>query len=108
MVGNHLEGHYGQTSVRSGVFVVLPCRRSTSDFDHCYPDQVGLIGSHKASNLPLKQELELEYIQKQSLVFDLQLFVKFVWAHIVSGGNVKARGKPDPALEDRTSSHEPH
>jgi len=64
-------------------------------------------GPSKASNLPLKQELELEYIQKQSLVFDLQLF-KFVWAHIVSGGNVKARGKPDPALEDRTSSHEPH
>lgn len=65
-------------------------------------------GPSKASNLPLKQELELEYIQKQSLVFDLQLFFKFVWAHIVSGGNVKARGKPDPALEDRTSSHEPH
>jgi lipopolysaccharide/colanic/teichoic acid biosynthesis glycosyltransferase len=58
-------------------------------------------GPSKANNLPLKQELELEYIQKQSLVFDLQLFFKFIWAHIVSGGNVKARGKPDPALEDR-------
>jgi lipopolysaccharide/colanic/teichoic acid biosynthesis glycosyltransferase len=65
-------------------------------------------GPSKASNLPLKQELELEYIQKQSLVFDLQLFLKFVWAHIVSGGNVKARGKPDPALEDGTSSYETH
>jgi lipopolysaccharide/colanic/teichoic acid biosynthesis glycosyltransferase len=58
-------------------------------------------GPSKANNLPLKQELELEYIQKQSLVFDLQLFFKFIWAHVVSGGNVKARGKPDPALEDR-------
>lgn len=57
-------------------------------------------GSSRANNLPLKQELELEYIQKQSLVFDLQLFFRFVWAHIVSGGNVKARGKPDPVLED--------
>ena len=58
-------------------------------------------GPSKASNLPLKQELELEYIQNQSLVFDLQLLLRFVWAHIVSGGNVKARGKPDPALEDK-------
>jgi lipopolysaccharide/colanic/teichoic acid biosynthesis glycosyltransferase len=57
-------------------------------------------GPSRANNLPLKQELELEYIQKRSLVFDLQLFSKFVWAHIVSGGNVKARGEPDPALED--------
>jgi lipopolysaccharide/colanic/teichoic acid biosynthesis glycosyltransferase len=58
------------------------------------------IWPHQANNPPLKQELELEYIQKRSLVFDLQLFFKFIWAHIVSGGNVKARGKPDPALED--------
>jgi len=65
-------------------------------------------GPSKASNLPLKQELELEYIQKQSLVFDLQLLLKCVWAYIVSGGNVKARGKLDPALEDRTSSHVVH
>ena len=61
-------------------------------------------GHSKDSNLRLKQELELEYIQKQSLAFDLQLFLRFVWAHIVSGGNVKARGKPDPALGDKASS----
>ena len=61
-------------------------------------------GPSRASNLPLKQELELEYIQKQSLAFDLRLFVKFVWAHITSGGNVKARGKVDPALKDRTEN----
>lgn len=63
-------------------------------------------GHSKAGNLPLKQELELEYIQKQSLMFDLQLFLRFVWAHIVSRGNVKARGKPDPALDDKVSSQE--
>ena len=65
-------------------------------------------GPSRASNLPLKQELELEYIQKQSLAFDLRLFVKFVWAHIISGGNVKARGKVDAALKDRINSHEVH
>ena len=65
-------------------------------------------GPSKSSNLSLKRELELEYIQKQSLAFDLQLFLEFVWAHIVSRGNVKSRGKPDPALKDRTSSHETH
>jgi lipopolysaccharide/colanic/teichoic acid biosynthesis glycosyltransferase len=63
-------------------------------------------GPSKASNLSLKRELELEYIQNQSLVFDVQLFLSFIWAHIVSGGNVKARGKPDPALEDKASSQE--
>jgi lipopolysaccharide/colanic/teichoic acid biosynthesis glycosyltransferase len=56
-------------------------------------------GPSRSSNLWLKRELELEYIQKQSLAFDSQLFLRFVWAHIVSGGNVKARGKPDPALQ---------
>ena len=65
-------------------------------------------GPSKSSNLSLKRELELEYIQKQSLAFDLQLFLEFVWAHIVSGGNVKSRGKPDPTVEDRISFHETH
>jgi lipopolysaccharide/colanic/teichoic acid biosynthesis glycosyltransferase len=63
-------------------------------------------GPSKAGNLPLKQELELEYIQKQSLAFDLRLFTRFVWAHIASGGNIKARGKPDPALGGKTNSRE--
>ena len=52
-------------------------------------------GPSSAGNLALKRELELEYIQKQSLAYDLQLFFKFILAHIASGGNVKARGKPD-------------
>lgn len=56
-------------------------------------------GPSKANNLPLKQELELEYIQRQSLWFDFKLFARFIWAHIVSGGNVKARGEPDPAAK---------
>jgi O-antigen biosynthesis protein WbqP len=65
-------------------------------------------GHSKAGNLPLKQALELEYLQKRSLAYDLRLLVRFVWAHIVSGGNVKARGKPDPDLEDEASSQEVH
>lgn len=62
-------------------------------------------GPSSAGNLDLKRELELEYIQRQSLAFDLQLFWRSIWAHIASGGNVKARGKPDPELEDRIRSH---
>jgi lipopolysaccharide/colanic/teichoic acid biosynthesis glycosyltransferase len=49
-------------------------------------------GPSKASNLPLKQELELEYIQKRSLVYDLQLLVKFVWL-ILSAGVMSRRGE---------------
>jgi lipopolysaccharide/colanic/teichoic acid biosynthesis glycosyltransferase len=60
-------------------------------------------GPSSADNLALKRELELEYIQKQSLVFDLQLLFTFIRAHIASGGNVKARGKPDPKVADRQS-----
>jgi lipopolysaccharide/colanic/teichoic acid biosynthesis glycosyltransferase len=59
-------------------------------------------GPSAANNLTLKQELELEYIRRQSLLFDLQLLAKFIWAHIVSGGNVKARGKPAPASKKRS------
>jgi sugar transferase EpsL len=52
-------------------------------------------GPSAAPNLPLKQKLELEYIERQSIFFDLQLLARFVWAHVASGGNVKARGEPD-------------
>ena len=58
-------------------------------------------GHSSADNLALKRELELEYIQKQSLVYDLRLFFRFICAHVASGGNVKARGKPDSAVLDR-------
>ena len=55
-------------------------------------------GPSRASNLPLKQELELEYIQNQSFAYDLRLLLEFIRAHIASGGNVKARGKPAPEV----------
>jgi lipopolysaccharide/colanic/teichoic acid biosynthesis glycosyltransferase len=53
-----------------------------------------------ANNMALIQELELEYIEKQSLMFDVQLFLKFLQTHIISRGNVKARGEPDPKIKD--------
>jgi lipopolysaccharide/colanic/teichoic acid biosynthesis glycosyltransferase len=57
-------------------------------------------GHSSAGNLGLKQELELEYIQKRSLLFDLQLFWRTVVAHIASKGNVKARGVPAIKVKD--------
>ena len=49
-------------------------------------------GPSSADNLALKQELELEYIQKRSLLYDMHLFLKILLAHIASRGNIKARG----------------
>jgi lipopolysaccharide/colanic/teichoic acid biosynthesis glycosyltransferase len=47
------------------------------------------------------QELELEYFQKRSPVFDLQLLLRFLYKFVRSKGNVKARGKPDLEEENR-------
>ena len=47
----------------------------------------------------LNQELELEFQQKRSVMADLQLFAQFVRKFIVSRGNIKARGEPDPQEE---------
>jgi lipopolysaccharide/colanic/teichoic acid biosynthesis glycosyltransferase len=55
-------------------------------------------GPSSASNLPLKRELELEYIQNQSFVYDLHLLLKFIRGQIASRGNIKARGKPAPEV----------
>lgn len=52
----------------------------------------------------LNQELELEYLQKQSAAFDLRLFIQSVRAFIVSMGNVKARGNPDADAEIRVNN----
>ena len=52
-----------------------------------------------APNLHVKQDLELEYIRKRSVRFDLRLLLRSITAFIVSRGNVKARGKPDPTTE---------
>jgi lipopolysaccharide/colanic/teichoic acid biosynthesis glycosyltransferase len=41
-----------------------------------------------------KQRLELEYVARQSLWFDLRLLAAAVRAQIASRGNIKARGKP--------------
>jgi lipopolysaccharide/colanic/teichoic acid biosynthesis glycosyltransferase len=58
-------------------------------------------GPSGSGNLSLKRELELEYIQQQSLSQDFRLLTRYVRAHILSKGNIKARGEPDPALQDR-------
>ena len=55
-------------------------------------------GPSRAGNLSLKRELELEYIQNQSLAYDLRLLLKYIRAHIASGGNVKSRGEPAPGV----------
>ena len=47
----------------------------------------------------LNQELELEFQQKRSVTADLQLFAQFVRKFLVSRGNIKARGEPDPKEE---------
>lgn len=57
--------------------------------------------SVRASHPTLNQELELEYLQQRSSISDLQLFWDAIRAYIVSRGNIKARGKPDGALEQR-------
>jgi lipopolysaccharide/colanic/teichoic acid biosynthesis glycosyltransferase len=57
--------------------------------------------SRRVSHPTLNQELELEYYQTASTVFDVQLVIRFLKKFIVSGGNVKARGEPDPEVETR-------
>ena len=56
-------------------------------------------GPSAGANMPLKQSLELEYIHRQSLWFDLSLLIRYIWAQIASRGNVKLRGEPDPTLQ---------
>lgn len=58
----------------------------------------------RTSSPGLNQELELEYLQKQSPMFDLRLFWQSMRAFILSKGNVKARGEPDSAIRDRLNS----
>lgn len=57
-------------------------------------------GPSSAGNLALKQELELEYIQKRSLLYDIRLFLRILVAHIASRGNLKARGVPLVEVRD--------
>ena len=53
----------------------------------------------RSTNPNLNQELELEFQQKRSVMADLQLFAQFVRKFLVSRGNIKARGEPDPKEE---------
>lgn len=41
-----------------------------------------------------KRQLELDYVQKQSFWYDLQLMRRVIQAMIASKGNIKTRGKP--------------
>jgi len=58
----------------------------------------------RVSDPTLNEELELTYRQKQSATQDLQLIVHWLRALIASGGNVKARGKPELEAESRLSN----
>ena len=53
----------------------------------------------RSTNPDLNQELELEFQQRRSAAADLQLFVRFVRKFLLSRGNIKARGEPDPKDE---------
>jgi lipopolysaccharide/colanic/teichoic acid biosynthesis glycosyltransferase len=53
-----------------------------------------LASAYNASPWSLKLQLEEEYLQKKSLVFDVLVLRKAVRGLIVSRGNIKARGVP--------------
>ena len=53
----------------------------------------------RSTNPNLNQDLELEFQQKRSVPADLQLFAQFVLKFLISRGNIKARGEPDPKEE---------
>jgi lipopolysaccharide/colanic/teichoic acid biosynthesis glycosyltransferase len=53
-----------------------------------------LASAYNASPRSLKLQLEEEYIQKKSLVFDVLVLRKAVQRLIASRGNIKARGVP--------------
>jgi lipopolysaccharide/colanic/teichoic acid biosynthesis glycosyltransferase len=56
---------------------------------------------NRESHPSINQELELEYLQQRSTMFDLRLIMKSLGAFITSKGNIKARGEPDPDMESR-------
>lgn len=66
-----------------------------------------LARNYNASSQAIRKTIELEYIEKQSLTFDLRLLLQSGLALLASRGNVKARGKPlvevkppEPSLRD--------
>ena len=55
---------------------------------------LGLARDFNASSQPVRKRLELDYLRRQSLGFDMKVLRRAVRALIVSRGNVKARGEP--------------
>lgn len=49
---------------------------------------------YNASSTAEKQQMELDYLRRQSLGFDLYVLATTLLALIASTGNIKARGKP--------------
>lgn len=49
---------------------------------------------YNVSSMDDKQQLELDYLRRQSLGFDLYVLAATLWALVASAGNIKARGKP--------------
>ena len=56
--------------------------------------------AYNASPWFLKLQLEEEYIQKKSLVFDMLVLRKAVQGLIASRGNIKARGVPSARVDE--------
>ena len=48
---------------------------------------------YNASSAAEKQQLELEYVRRQSLLFDCRVLAATLWAVVASAGNIKLRGK---------------
>ena len=56
----------------------------------------------RVSDPDLNQELEIQYRLKRTAILDFHVFMQFLQAYIASGGNVKARGKPDRELTGKS------
>ena len=55
-----------------------------------------ILNSRRTSDPALNQELELEYLQKRSVRFDLEVFLKSIRALARSKWNIKARASLTP------------
>jgi len=55
---------------------------------------LSLARTYNESDPRTKQQMELEYVERQSLLFDLKLFAQAWRDHFRSSGNIKARGEP--------------
>lgn len=53
-----------------------------------------LASTYNASNMADRQRLELDYVRRQSLAFDLPLLARALTAVARSRGNIKLHGKP--------------